>query len=1323
MLLLALLLQAAAVGALTPWQLEFLPAPQLNGFRDPQHWSLGGGVVVAGGEYHLFASSFAESCGIGSWGTNSVVIHAVGHSVLGPFTYKERSLPSYHHKVQPIRAPTGEFLLFSNGMFPEPAAAGPSLVNCSGTMGGADVILSGPRPEDSVETLECWWSDRVDGPWRPVLNKNDKTLNGRNLFHSTNPTPFFEPNGNGTLYVFGHNGTSLTVSVSHNWRDGSSYSQQRPLVRWLLSSSPDFVGEDPVVWFDARLPNAEGGYGAWRCLFNSYNHSDPHNQSRVGGYGQSAGHSVYSAWTVQSWATPAYTNNFTSFISGSSGLTVTERFQRRERPKIFCDPQTGAPIALYTGVCPAHTSRLHDCYTIAAPLAPPEATQQLPGTTRPPQRLLINVASPRDGTPYVNSTERQSSVPPTRGWGDTGGRHFALSAMPHGGVGVQVLSCNSSTGFQRWTVRPDTDNATLVSIRLGADSSACLHSANDGHGNTVWVEACSNSTTDGWVLRPALAGDATRQITSVGAFLLVHAASGLCASVRGCCDSSPLALADCTLHCRQPDTGHNSPPADCLMHHNKTTGQLRTVASDLCLDGGTMLPAKGCTDPIIKQLPFCNTTLSNRARAVDLAGRLTLQEQASGVLAMLMVPTSYPDNTPYHRNLRQSAGVARLGIPPIMYNEALHGVMADCLPSGHCPTIWPIHILQSAAFNRTMWRTIATQIGTEGRALYNARLDAANFWGPDVNPYRDPRYGRGQETPGEDAWVNAQVAVEYVLGLQGGPAGGRVGRLQATAACKHILLYDGQSGTAVNATIRDLMDYYMVPWHGCAVRGHSASMMCSYGAISINGSMVPDCGRGDLINGVIREKWNWTGFVVSDCDAINNIEQHLPGIEPEAAAAFAMNGGVDLDCGPFYQNFLAPAVTHGLVSKDTVMAASVRVLEHQIALGTFDATTPYDDVSLREVGSADHAALARESAAQSIVLLKNDRHYLPLPPSDVSVAVIGPHSRTTTELLGAYANSDNRAVQNNTMLIGAQRRLGIKHVTWAQGCSGPQPLDCPDKSGFAAATAAAKKADIAVVFLGISNHYEGEGRDRHDLALPGNQVALALACIAANPKTVVVLIHGGMVNLDEIASTGASILTALYPGQAGGDAVWDVLTGVVAPAGKLPYTWYKTGFEKERGRINDQDLRAGFGITYRYYRGAPLFAYGHGLSYTTFRYQWGKMPPTTQTTAAVAAGFSLSVLVTNEGATASDVVVLVFGSFAGRNCPLKTLVGFSRVALVQPGACVAITVDVDPRTLGCVDDDGVRTVPGSQLVLEAGDIATPATHTIPLTGPPFVMPV
>jgi hypothetical protein len=238
-------------------------------------------------------------------------------------------LPFYHHNVAPIQAPSGEFLIFSIGMFPEPGTNGVRIENCSradgehGATGGIAAAAVARHGSSGVlghgtETVECWWANSVDGPWQPVMNPQDKATNGRNLFSSTNPSPVFDPSGNGTLYVFGHTNptTGLTVSMSDDWKNGSSYTPQMMLMPWLTPSNQDYVGEDPTVWFDDDIENAEGGKGAWRCLFHTYNRSAKH-QFRVGGYAQSSGRSVFSTWTPQIWSSPAYTTEFTTYVPAS----------------------------------------------------------------------------------------------------------------------------------------------------------------------------------------------------------------------------------------------------------------------------------------------------------------------------------------------------------------------------------------------------------------------------------------------------------------------------------------------------------------------------------------------------------------------------------------------------------------------------------------------------------------------------------------------------------------------------------------------------------------------------------------------------------------------------------------------------------------------------------------------------------------------------------------------------------------------------------------------------------------------------------------------
>jgi len=358
----AVLLMVLPSAFADPYVLPFLPSPSSNGYYNKSLWSWGGGVLLVDGVYHLFASAFDGGCGLGSWGDASIAVHATAASPVGPFALAGRALPFYHHNVQPVRAPDGTFLIFAIGMSPEPpppkcgAAA-----DRSASGGSAAAAPRAPPLRHGFETVEAWSAASVDGPWSPVAGGPP---NGRNLFNGTNPAPVFDPSGNGTLYVFSHTSCCITASVAPSWR--GPYSAPRTAFSVLDS---DYVGEDPVVWFDANLANAEGGTGAWRALYHMYNGSAPHPQFRVGGYAQSAGRDVFGAWAVQSQAFPAYTTDFTTFVSGDAGPTVTTTLARRERPKVFLDPASGAPAVLYSGVCTQQSS--NDCFTIAAPLALP----------------------------------------------------------------------------------------------------------------------------------------------------------------------------------------------------------------------------------------------------------------------------------------------------------------------------------------------------------------------------------------------------------------------------------------------------------------------------------------------------------------------------------------------------------------------------------------------------------------------------------------------------------------------------------------------------------------------------------------------------------------------------------------------------------------------------------------------------------------------------------------------------------------------------------------------------------------------------------------
>lgn len=342
-------LPLVAIGA--PYVIDFLPAPSPSGFRNESLWSWGGSIVMMKGSpsYHLFASAFVGGCNLNSWGSNSVAIHAVASSPLGPFSFVERALPFYHHNVEPIIAPDGTLLIFSIGMAPDPAPS-----NCS--------AASGISSSHGFESIEIWSSKNgVDGPWIPL---SAGPPNGLNIFNGTNPSPAFDPSLNGTIYVMSHTNANFTVAMAPSWKGPWHDVVAVPV---FTTNIGDYVGEDPFLWWDGKIPNALGGVGAWRVLYHAYNKSDTRHQVNVGGYAQSAGADIFGPWHVQDPSTsPAYTTSIEEYVSGSSGPTTTTVFSRRERPKLWFDPKTGEPAALFTGVCPLDSS---DCFTSVVPIS------------------------------------------------------------------------------------------------------------------------------------------------------------------------------------------------------------------------------------------------------------------------------------------------------------------------------------------------------------------------------------------------------------------------------------------------------------------------------------------------------------------------------------------------------------------------------------------------------------------------------------------------------------------------------------------------------------------------------------------------------------------------------------------------------------------------------------------------------------------------------------------------------------------------------------------------------------------------------------------
>ncbi|KAF2532374.1 hypothetical protein F2Q70_00032190 [Brassica cretica] len=503
--------------------------------------------------------------------------------------------------------------------------------------------------------------------------------------------------------------------------------------------------------------------------------------------------------------------------------------------------------------------------------------------------------------------------------------------------------------------------------------------------------------------------------------------------------------------------------------------------------------------------------------------------------------------------VNNAAAVPRLGIGGYeWWSEALHGV-SDVGPGakfgGAFPgaTSFPQVITTAASFNQSLWEEIGRVVSDEARAMYNGGVAGLTYWSPNVNILRDPRWGRGQETPGEDPVVAGKYAASYVRGLQGNGAGNR---LKVAACCKHYTAYDLDNWNGVdrfhfNAKVskQDLEDTYNVPFKSCVYEGKVASVMCSYN--QVNGK--PTCADENLLKNTIRGQWRLNGYIVSDCDSVDVFfnQQHYT-TTPEEAAAASIKAGLDLDCGPFLAIFTEGAVKKGLLTEYDVNLALANTITVQMRLGMFDGNLgPYASLGPRDVCTLAHRHLALEAAHQGIVLLKNSGRSLPLSPRrHRTVAVIGPNSDVTETMIGNYAG---KACTYTTPLQGISRYARTLHQA---GCAG---VACRGNQGFGAAEAAAREADATVLVMGLDQSIEAETRDRTGLLLPGYQQELVTRVAQASKGPVIlVLMSGGPIDVSFAKNNPrvAAIIWAGYPGQAGGAAIANIIFGAVNP-GKL----------------------------------------------------------------------------------------------------------------------------------------------------------------------------
>jgi beta-glucosidase len=830
--------------------------------------------------------------------------------------------------------------------------------------------------------------------------------------------------------------------------------------------------------------------------------------------------------------------------------------------------------------------------------------------------------------------------------------------------------------------------------------------------------------------------------------------------------------------------------------------------------------------------PYMNPNLSPEQRAVDLVHRMTLAEKASQMQ-------------------NNSVTIPRLNVPAYQWwSEALHGVINQGV------TEYPEPIGLAATFDAPEIHRMATQIGIEGRIKHvqDTRTGhtgiggGLDFWSPNLNIFRDPRWGRGQETYGEDPFLTGRMGVAYVTGMQGDDPK----YYMAISTPKHYAVHSGPEPTRhfadVDVSKHDQVDTYEPAFRAAIVEGKAGSVMCAYNAI--NGE--PACANQYLLQDQLRGKWGFQGYVVSDCDAVRDVAaNHRYRSTQAQGAAISVIRGMDNECVTFTSRFGEPvdkayidAVQQGYLPESTLDTALIRLFTARMKLGMFDPPdmVPYTKIDEKELDSAEHRALARKLANESMVLLKNDGT-LPFKPGIKKIAVIGPLADETRVLLGNYAGTpthsvsvldglkaefpnatityvpgtqflrnDGNPVPNSALTtldgkpglkaeyrefaggrpgadaslpvlasrteasvnlsndnlpseVAGKKTIGVRWTGFVTALDSGDYLIGVRGSGFARlsidnkqvatlgrtngieasvgrvhlekgqkaelslnygsmagaphaqliwakvndapspeAVNAAKNADIVIAVVGITSRLEGEempvtlpgfqGGDRTSIDLPQPEESLVEAVAATGKPLVVVLMNGSALAVNWINDHANAVLEAWYPGEEGGAAVAETLSGKNNPAGRLPVTFYKD--VSQLPHFEDYSME---GRTYRYFKGKPLYPFGYGLSYTTFKYSDLSIPDK-----SVRAGYPVKadVTVTNTGNRAGDEAVQVYLKFPGaKGAPIVALRGFQRIHL-EPGASQKVHFELKDRDLGMVTEEGDPIVPQGDYTISIG---------------------
>lgn len=654
-------------------------------------------------------------------------------------------------------------------------------------------------------------------------------------------------------------------------------------------------------------------------------------------------------------------------------------------------------------------------------------------------------------------------------------------------------------------------------------------------------------------------------------------------------------------------------------------------------------------------------------RVADLISRMTRREKISQML-------------------HEATGIKRLGVPEYnWWSECLHGVAR-----AGSATVFPQAIGLSATFDDALIKRVASAIGDEARARYHNAQRLGNrqqyqgltFWSPNVNLFRDPRWGRGQETWGEDPYLAGTLGSAFVKGLQGN----HPTYLKAAACAKHYAVHSGPEADRhtfdARVNNRDLHETYLRAFK-MLVKAKVEAVMGAYNRTLGE----PCCGSKLLLGDILRKAWKFAGHVVSDCGAVGDFHLHHKVTKDGAeSAALAVKNGCDLNCGKTYE-YLQEALKRDLLTDADLDRALTNLFRTRMKLGMFDPPqlNPYSKIDLSVVGSDEHRALSRKAAASSIVLLKNKDRLLPLDRKrHKRIMVLGPNAADLNVLLGNYYGLNGHMV---SLLEGIVEVAGEgTAVEYRQGCM----LEHEKKNPLDWSTGEAASCDVAILCMGLSPMQEGEEGeailsadtgDRSRINLPQNQIDYIRTVARTGTPVVLVVTAGSAVSLTEVADCVDAIVYVWYPGQEGGTALANVLFGKTSPAGRLPVT-----IVKSLSQLPAFGNYAMKGRTYRFMNKEPLYRFGFGLSYTTFSYS---KPVLSSRRIRAGQRVNVSVTVRNSGTVASDEVVQVYVRDVESSVPVPNLhlEGFKRLHL-KPGQSRKVTFCLTKDSLAAYDAKG-----------------------------------